>query len=474
MIGFSRHSPYPIVKAARGVRANLLIVWFVLAGIALTFTWAAAGEVVTFSLNLSAPTMTDRMVRDGVPSTCNFKSYPGDLGSTTLYRYRFSHRTYRGPHGCVTFKVVSGGTCAHLSLYFGSFDPADRRNLYFGDTGNGGNGREMSVRLSTDTPITMVVNDVATTMATCDVVVRAFITPAAHDFDSTGTSDIAWRQNGTGAVALWMMNDGTLAQTVSLGAAPNNWSIVGQRDFNGDGKDDLLWRETTSGTVAIWFLDPPAVTSTAVVASVPTTWSIVGTHDFKGHGKSDLLWRDTSGNIAIWLMNGAEIQEATSLGQVPTDWSVAAVADFNGDGLGDILWRNANTGAVAIWFINRTTVTSAAVIATVPTTWSIVGTGDFYATGQASIVWRDATGQTAIWQLKGAAVDKTASLGTIPTNWAIVESGDFNADGFADLLWRDTNTGAVAIWFMNGATVSSAAVIGTVPSDWVIQNVNVN
>jgi hypothetical protein len=59
-----------------------------------------------------------------------------------------------------------------------------------------------------------------TTTVGCSIGVYASITPAAHDFDSTGTSDIAWRQNGTGAVALWMMNNGTVAQTATLGTFP--------------------------------------------------------------------------------------------------------------------------------------------------------------------------------------------------------------------------------------------------------------
>jgi FG-GAP-like repeat len=480
MTGHLSIRPHSTVTITQRVGSSLTIVFFVLAGAALIFTGGAIASF-QFALDLlaSSPTMTDRMVRDGVQSTCAaVKGYPGDFGTTAAYRYRTSTITYNGISGCHTFKVVQGGTCAHISLYSPTFNPANRAMNYLGDTGNPGNGREMSVSLLQGVTITAVATDiVGNATADCFVRVLALITPAAHDFDSIGTSDIAWRQNGTGVVAVWLMTGGTVAQSAALGSVPNNWSIVGQRDFNGDGKDDLLWRDTTSGTVAIWFLDGPTVKSTAAVGSVPNNWSIVGCHDFNGDGKADLLWRDTSGNVAIWLMDGAQVVRTTLLGQVPTDWSVAAVADFNGDGQGDILWRNTSTGEVAIWFIIGALPIAPTLLATVPLTWSIVATGDFSQDAIADIVWRDTSGNIVIWTMDyvlGPRVVSSNLLGTVPVNWTLVETGDFKAKGVADLLWRDTTTGAVAIWFMDGPAVGSTAVLGTVPTDWVIQNVNVN
>ncbi len=433
MIGLSGIRHWSIGTAARRVGASLRLVFFVLAGAALIFTGALAGNLYNFFLNASSPTMMGRMVRDGFQSTCAaVKPYPGDFDTSSGYRYRLQTYVYDGPSGCVTFKVVQGGTCGHFSIYAPTFDPTNRAANYRGDTGNPGDGREMSFRLAHGQTITFVANNVSTTTPDCTVLVNGYITPAAHDFDSTGTSDIAWRQNGTGAVALWMMNGTTVAQSASLGTVPANWSIVGQRDFNGDGKDDLLWRDTTTGTVAIWFLDGPTVKSTATVASVPTNWTIVGSHDFNGDGKADLLWRDTSGNTAIWLMDGAQVLQTGSIGQVPAEWSVAAVADFSGEGSADILWRNTSTGAVAIWFVDGVDVPSRTAVATVPTTWSIIATGDFDGDTRADIVWRDTSGNIATWLMNGPSVVETNFLGMVPTNWVLIESGDFNANGSTD------------------------------------------
>src|SRR5262245_38074617 len=146
MVGFSSIRRPIGTAARRGV--SLATVVFVLAGAAFIFTGGAAASLA-FILDLlaSSPTMTDRMVRDGVQSTCAAtKAYPGDFGTTATYRYSTSTIT-NGITGCLTFKVVQGGTCAHFSLYSPTFNPANRAMNYRGDTGNPGNGREMSVRL---------------------------------------------------------------------------------------------------------------------------------------------------------------------------------------------------------------------------------------------------------------------------------------------------------------------------------------
>ncbi|MFL6796068.1 MAG: FG-GAP-like repeat-containing protein [Xanthobacteraceae bacterium] len=295
----------------------------------------------------------------------------------------------------------------------------------------------------------------------------------AHDFNANGNSDIAWRQQSTGAIALWLLNGATVASSGGLGAVASNWQIVGQRDFNRDGKHDVLWRDTSNGAVAIWFLNGTAISSSALLGNVATSWSIAGTGDFSGDGRGGLLWRDSGGSTAIWLLNGGTVLQSAVIGTVPAPWAVAGLADFNGDGKADILWRNTSTGDVAIWFMNGVSVNSSAFVGAVATSWSIVGTGDFNGDGKADILWRDNAGTVAIWLMNGAAVAGSTGLGTVATSWVIAETGDFNADGKGDILWRDAG-GTTAIWFMNGLSISASANFGTVPTDWVIQSANVN
>jgi FG-GAP-like repeat len=459
---------------------------YLLSAAVVVATWGSAhAETISGTLNNFSPTMDGRVGTNLIERTCAaIKDYPGETPGE--FRYATHTFTNTGPFGCVTFKVISyiceGLNSGQLSIYAGSFNPANKAANYYGDTGDFGAGQEMSVLLGPGDTVTLVVTELFSSSGSitqCSYVILADTTPAAHEFGGDGTSDILWRNASTGTVALWRMNGATVIGTQSLGSVPAEWSIVGQRDFDANARDDLLWRNTTTGAVAVWFLTATGGTllelSTANVGTVPTNWSIVGTGaSLHFGGIVNLLWRDTSGNTAIWSMIRSLVWQTASLGRVPTAWSVAAFADFDGDGRADILWRNTSTGQTAIWFINGVTVTSTAVIGTIPTAWSIVATGDLNGDSMADIVWRDTSGNVAIWLMNGASILQTGSLGAVPTNWVIVETGDFEGNGKADILWRDINTGTVAIWFMNGLVVASTTNLGAVPSDWVIQNVNVN
>jgi len=290
---------------------------------------------------------------------------------------------------------------------------------------------------------------------------------ATHDFDGSSKSDIAWRQN-TGAVALWLMNAGSIASSGNLGTIGATFSIVGQRDFDGNGKADLLWRDT-SGTVYMWFLNGTTVASSTAVGNVPTSWTIKGTGDLNGDGKGDLLWQDTSGNVAVWFMNGAAITSSLPLGAIsPSTWTLL------GDATGGMLWRDTS-GNLALWRLNGSNVVSGG-LGNVPSNWVVRGIGDFNADGFVDILFRDTTtGAVAIWFLNSAGqVQSTATVGTVSnaTTWQVAETGDFNGDGNCDILWID-GSGNVAIWFMNGSAIASTVGLGSVGTTWTVQTTNV-
>ena len=297
----------------------------------------------------------------------------------------------------------------------------------------------------------------------------ATIRSASHDFNGDARSDIAWR-DGSGNVAVWLMNGAATIASGGLGNVPTTWSLVGQRDFDGDGEADLLWRDT-SGNTSIWFMNGATVASTAAVGNIPTNWTVVATGDFNGDGMGDILWQDNSGNLAVWLMNGATAFASNGIGNLPpATWSLAGTGDFNGDGKTDLLWRD-NLGNTAIWFMNGTQVASAAGVGNVATAWTVVGTGDFNGDGMSDIVWRDNLGNTSIWLMNGAAVSSAGGIGNIPTTWSVALTGDYNGDGKSDLLWRDTS-GNTSMWFMNGTAIASTASVGNVPTTWTVQSVN--
>ena len=79
------------------------------------------------------------------------------------------------------------------------------------------------------------------------------------DFDRSGRSAIAWRDNETGELALWFMDGSTIDSTAFFGV-PTAWTLDGAGDFNGDGRGDLYWRQ--GSTAAFWFMNGGQIAST--------------------------------------------------------------------------------------------------------------------------------------------------------------------------------------------------------------------
>ena len=115
------------------------------------------------------------------------------------------------------------------------------------------------------------------------------------DIDGDGHEDLLWRSDTTGDVIAWFMNGPTIAGAGSISPARGsdvNWRLVGLGDFDGDGKPDLVWRNQGTGADEIWLMNGLTRTSVVPIFSVPDVgWQIVGVGDFNGDGWPDLLWR---------------------------------------------------------------------------------------------------------------------------------------------------------------------------------------
>jgi hypothetical protein len=59
------------------------------------------------------------------------------------------------------------------------------------------------------------------------------------------------------------------SSTASLGTVPRAWSIKQTADCDGDGKSDIPW-EDGSGNVAVWFMNGGTIASTAGLGNVGT------------------------------------------------------------------------------------------------------------------------------------------------------------------------------------------------------------
>ena len=146
------------------------------------------------------------------------------------------------------------------------------------------------------------------------------------------------------------------------GDADLSWKVVASADFNSDTKPDLLWRQDGTGALQVWLLDGTsqvgkAVPNPGVLADL--NWQLAAAGDLSGDGKPDLLWRhQVSGALVAWLMDGIVRTSGTYLtpsALADLNWQVVGTWDADGDHQGDIVWQHATSGKLVTWLMDGTT-----------------------------------------------------------------------------------------------------------------------
>jgi hypothetical protein len=309
------------------------------------------------------------------------------------------------------------------------------------------------------------------------------------DLDGNNSSDIFWRNSGSGQNHLFSMAGNLIEQSLGITSVPNPgiWEVAGNGDYNGDGKTDILWRNNVTGQNHMYLMDGETVVSSVSTTTVPNPnlWKVAGNGDYNGDGNSDILWRHAvTGQNHMYLMNGATILSSVSVTTVPSPdvWEVAGNGDYNGDGNSDIFWRNNSTGQNHFYMMNGATVISSVSTSTVPDpdNWKAAGSGDYNGDGNSDILWRHATtGQNHLYLMNGATILNSVSTVTVPTpdDWKVVGSGDYNGDGNSDMLFRNVGVGGSSgqnwIYMMDGPTVIAAGGVTTISDlTWEIVNVD--
>lgn len=127
------------------------------------FVFAHDASAITTSFT-GTTTQSGRIFRDAIPSTCANKVYPGIFAAGTTFNFETFTYTNNGPATCVTFQFDpnSGptpcGTNAHLSVYAGSYDPANQAANFLGDVGSSLT-QPMSVTIPANTTAIVVVTN---------------------------------------------------------------------------------------------------------------------------------------------------------------------------------------------------------------------------------------------------------------------------------------------------------------------------
>ena len=292
-----------------------------------------------------------------------------------------------------------------------------------------------------------------------------------QDFNGDATSDILFRNTGSGQIVTWFINNGLRSSAVTTGAPSTSYGIVGAGDFNNDGTQDILFRHTTSGQLVIWHITNGTRSSTTVPGAPSTAFVVAGIGDYNADGTDDILFRHSStGQIVMWhLTNGLRTSSSVP-GAPSTAYAIVGTDDFNNDGTDDILFRHTTNGQLVIWHITNGARSSSTVPGAPSTLFSVDGTGDFNNDGTDDILFRhSSTGQVVIWQLTNGLRTSSSVPGAPNTAYVVEGTGDYNGDGTSDILFRHNSNGQVVFWMITNGTRSSATVPGGPPTVWAVQ-----
>jgi hypothetical protein len=233
----------------------------------------------------------------------------------------------------------------------------------------------------------------------------------------------------------------------------------------------LVLENQRTGERALWVISNGAVVTSASLGTLSTNWHVVGSGDFNADQNEDIIWENVAdGSRAIWMMNGAgRVAQSLSLGVVSTDWRIVGGGDYDGDNKDDIVLENIASGVRAIWIMSGGRVTRTEVIGTVHD-WHMVATPDLNSDGKADILLESTTsGNTVLWTMTGGSVRNSIPMGQRPVNVHIVGATDVDGDGHNDILLENTSTGERSAWLENGfAKVVGSRSITTLDPAWHI------
>lgn len=113
---------------------------------------------VTGSIAAGDATQTNRLFRDGNPSTCAGKTFPGESAVATIRYDQYTYTNTSGSAACVKVTLAANFT-AFSAAYLTSYDPANKGTNYLGDLGYNyaGNNTQASYSFSVPAGATYVV-----------------------------------------------------------------------------------------------------------------------------------------------------------------------------------------------------------------------------------------------------------------------------------------------------------------------------
>ncbi len=314
---------------------------------------------------------------------------------------------------------------------------------------------------------------------------------SSGDFNADGIDDLLWKDSVKNTFVLWFMENGTVRKSSveiqdSTGLSykrSSDWAVAGLDDIDKDGFTDILLRNQTSGEIDAWFMNEERVTKAVAIANgfrVYAEWQIAG------FANSRVLWRNINTDAVVtWDLNQNGLAQGAQVSSpVSQNWQVVAFQDFNNDGVADVMWRNTQEQKIVFWRLSSTNNNSSGafdLIAdgraySVRNDFKLSTIADFNGDKRPDILfWDPKTGEIVTWEINQNGVDITGSLVTFRQNnnevlnskddrFDVILAKDFDGDQKADILWRNKNDNATVFWKMNGSVLERASELQPAPA----------
>jgi hypothetical protein len=318
------------------------------------------------------------------------------------------------------------------------------------------------------------------------------------DFNADGIDDLIWKDSVKKTFVLWFMENGTVKKSTAeivdgTGVSytrDDNWAVVGIDDIDKNGFSDILLRNQISGEIASWFMNNEQVSNAVNLSTgslrLYSDWQIAG------FSNARILWRNINSDVILtWDLNqnGISQGKVSGLG-LSQEWKVVAFEDFDKDGVADIMWRNNQLQLGILWKMNSTSADPVAAKAyTLPNSFRIATIADLNGDKRPDIFLWDGVGGTMItWEIQSDGVSISGNVvqfsednGNTFKDLNIKYDGlkitlakDFDGDQKSDLLLRDDANGQTFIWKMDGFTLRKTTSLGVSPAGSVMPSIDYN
>jgi hypothetical protein len=248
------------------------------------------------------------------------------------------------------------------------------------------------------------------------------------DLNGNGTADVLFFNASTGVAHAFQVNNfhATAWQTVGDVNPAAGYSIAGVGDFNSDGTSDILFQN--NGALNAFQVSNYVATAWRGVGSFNPAagYEVAGVGDFNGDGTSDvLLYNPTNGALNAFQINNFQAVAWQGIGGITpaAGFHIAGIGDFNNDGTDDILFYNPTNGALNAFEVHNFVATAWQGVGSIAPAGgdAVAGVGDFNGNGTADVLfYNQGNGGVHAFQVSDFGATAWQGVGGVSTDWHLV------------------------------------------------------